>query len=173
VKAKGVVAIILSWNGAYEIGVIGVLVRAIPQYLNEVSLHYALLVTDMYFTINHSSRIFFLNKITPCAVDTLDITPVQVIYSRTYSVRPHLRNVKIMCTVQAALNRPAKRGSELPSPPPRSGPASPLPTTPIKQEAAAAPFGDSGTAAGGGSMEDMASSLTPERVDSWGIIKAR
>jgi hypothetical protein len=72
------------------------------------------------------------------------------------------------------LNRPAKRGAELSSPPPRSGPASPLPTTPIKQEATAAPFGDSGTAAGGGdgSMEDMASSLTPERVDSWGIIKA-
>ncbi len=80
-----------------------------------------------------------------------------------------------MCTVQAALNRPAKRGAEMSSPPPRSSPASPLPTTtPIKQEAAAAPFGDSGTAAGGGggSMEDMASSLTPERVDSWGIIKA-
>ncbi len=79
-----------------------------------------------------------------------------------------------MCIVQAALNRPAKRGAELSSPPPRSGPASPLPTTPIKQEAAAAPFGDSGTGAGGGggSMEDMVSSLTPERVDSWGIIKA-
>ena len=85
-----------------------------------------------------------------------------------------LHKLIVVFTFQAALNRPAKRGAELASPPPRSNPASPIPLTPIKQEAAAAPFGDSDTAAGGGMsgvLEDMASSLTPERVDSWGIIK--
>jgi hypothetical protein len=45
VKAKGIGTMILSWKGAYEIGVIGVHVLALPQYLNEVPLNYVVLVS--------------------------------------------------------------------------------------------------------------------------------